>query len=152
MDSDWYHLQNIRIRVGSSAQVCLSLLPTFSLDQLWGGDPVWTGYSRGLGCGLDSRKHLLGGKQPGPDRSRQTGRDHENYSPGWGGGASKSHCPRPSRRVRDIGIRNIPDSPLLIWIYSFYCILLGKMTILNVFPDIDVFFCWQYSILDWLGC
>lgn len=77
-----------------------SLFCSFSSDQFRGGDPVWAGHSRRPGCGLDSRKHLLGGKQPGPDRGGQIGWNHEDHPAGWGSGAPTGHRPRPSRWVR----------------------------------------------------
>lgn len=64
-----------------------------SFNQLRRGNPVWAGYPRGLGSGLDCRKHLLGGKQPGSDRGGQAGRHHEDHAAGWGGGAPSSYCP-----------------------------------------------------------
>lgn len=108
----------------------------FSPDQFWGGDPVWTGYSRGPGCGLDSREHLLGGEQSGPDRGGQTGWDYENHPAGWGGGAPKGHCPRPSWWVRsiDFEILNLQSTFLENGQYNWFI------------------FCWQYFILDRLGC
>lgn len=87
---------------------CPSSCFSYSPDQFRGGDPVWTGYPRGPGCGLDSRKHLLGGEQSGPDRSGQTGWDHENHPTGRWGGAPQSHRPRPSRWVRSTDLEILP--------------------------------------------
>lgn len=70
-----------------------------SSNQLRCGHPVRAGNPRGSGRGLDRRKHLLGGKQPGSDRGSQAGWHHEDHAAGWGGGAPSSYCPWPPGRV-----------------------------------------------------
>lgn len=128
-----------------------------SPDQFWGGDPVWAGYSRRPSCGLDSRKHLLGGEQSGPDWGGQTGWDHENDPASRRSGASPGHRPRSSRWVRTI-YGWIPN--LDIYLMDIFILLFLSLTsshAMMLYTSVKslltlIIFCHQHPVLDWLGC